>query len=420
MPSLSTHQPSVETKTFRILELHADYVCGDSGHCCSRAWRIGLRKKSLPNMRRNLADVGMTPAEIDLHIVPANDDLDESTGAILGRTETGACRFMAGEEGHSSCSLHAGCGHHALPDVCQAFPRLTIRTPAGVYMTLSYTCPTAARLLLNPDGLRETVPRKVYQNRPVLAGVNLEHKDHAPGWVKDAVPRWEAFDYFWRWCVEWAARPGLTPAQSLYSLGIVVQALERHAPRLTRLEPLIEMLDSVMSNPVEAFGKPCRLIAPSTELGLQFMEMLIGQLVRYRGVGPEWGALWNAPESTFADRRMLIGEYDACIRPHLANYESIERNYVASRLFANPLAYRAARLRAGYFVNVMQLVCLRFSLLAVCLAEGKSLDEAAWLKAASITDDLFLHSDKFQTEFLKRMDTFAQTPLENLKRPALF
>jgi hypothetical protein len=150
------------------------------------------------------------------------------------------------------------------------------------------------------------------------------------------------------------------------------------------------------------------------------MEMLIGQLVRHRGVGPELGNLWSDANARFADRLMLIDEYDARIRPRLADYESIERNYVASRLFANPLTYRATRVRTGYFVNVLKLVCLRFSLLAVCLAEGKQLDEAVWLRAASITDDLFLHSDRFQTEFLKRMDDFAQTPLENLKRPALF
>ncbi len=46
-----------------------------------------------------------------------------------------------------ACAIHEALGHDALPLACRQFPRVTLRDPRGVSLTLSAYCPTAAALL---------------------------------------------------------------------------------------------------------------------------------------------------------------------------------------------------------------------------------------------------------------------------------
>ena len=67
--------------------------------------------------------------------------------SILATTGDGACVFFEPRAGRL-CAVHRTVGPRLLPSACRNFPRIALRDPRGVFVTLSHYCPTAARLLL--------------------------------------------------------------------------------------------------------------------------------------------------------------------------------------------------------------------------------------------------------------------------------
>jgi hypothetical protein len=67
--------------------------------------------------------------------------------SILATTDDGACVFFE-PQGGRLCAVHRTAGPNLLPSACRNFPRIALRDPRGVFVTLSHYCPTAARLLL--------------------------------------------------------------------------------------------------------------------------------------------------------------------------------------------------------------------------------------------------------------------------------
>jgi hypothetical protein len=72
---------------------------------------------------------------------------DGSRLSILATTGDGACVFFEPRAGRL-CAVHRTVGPGLLPSACRNFPRVALRDPRGVSVTLSHYCPTAARLLL--------------------------------------------------------------------------------------------------------------------------------------------------------------------------------------------------------------------------------------------------------------------------------
>lgn len=50
-------------------------------------------------------------------------------------------------DGLGRCGIHRTLGHESLPLACRQFPRVSLRDPRGVAVTLSHYCPTAAGLI---------------------------------------------------------------------------------------------------------------------------------------------------------------------------------------------------------------------------------------------------------------------------------
>src|SRR5205085_2886134 len=69
---------------------------------------------------------------------------DATTDALLPIVN-GHCAFF--ERGARRCRVHTALGHDALPLACRQFPRVVVRDPRGVSVTLSHYCPTAAAML---------------------------------------------------------------------------------------------------------------------------------------------------------------------------------------------------------------------------------------------------------------------------------
>jgi len=298
-----------------------------------------------------------------------------------------------------------------------------VGTPPGVYLTLSYTCPTSAKLLPDEGGLRETAPGKVFKWYPKLQGISFGPGADPPTFARGAHPDWATFDYFWRWASEWLARNEFTPAQGLYLLGQAVAHVEQHGRAVCRLPELVDLLNQVWTLDPAALHAHCEALEPVTELDVVYLNILINVMEQsdevpqvFEGVRE---VLAQGPES--AEHRQILDAYDRLVRPNLPRFERIERNFLASRLYPNPLIYRSKTLRFGYFLSVLSLIELRFVALLISLREGVPCDELAWLRAAAEVDMILQHSTGVQEKFIKLLQNHAaNTNLANLTRPALF
>jgi Fe-S-cluster containining protein len=123
----------------RSLSFHGRYRCAHSGACCTAGWPIALESAAAARVEQALSR-GMVQAR--LHATFA--DRDASGAALLAADDLG-CAFY--DPDARRCHIHRALGHAALPLACRQFPRVSLRDPRGVSVTLSHYCPTAARLL---------------------------------------------------------------------------------------------------------------------------------------------------------------------------------------------------------------------------------------------------------------------------------
>jgi len=123
------------------LSIHAAYACAHSGACCTAGWPIPVEAPLLSAVERKLLPVSGQP----FRAVSAPDG---SRISILATTAAGSCVFFEPERGRL-CAIHRTMGSGLLPGACRNFPRVALRDPRGVFVTLSHYCPTAAGLLLH-------------------------------------------------------------------------------------------------------------------------------------------------------------------------------------------------------------------------------------------------------------------------------
>ncbi len=131
-----------------MLRISADaaaYACRSTGKCC-KGWQVQADRQTaeaLPGLLKGIpryegVEVLGPRTESLLHA----RDLDFSKGQ---------CVFQNPDE---RCDLHARFGPAAKPLICRQYPYLAIQTPLGIEISLTYSCPSAAALLLGEGPLR--------------------------------------------------------------------------------------------------------------------------------------------------------------------------------------------------------------------------------------------------------------------------
>lgn len=125
----------------KCLDIHADYLCGHAGACCTAGWAIPADG---PALARIVAAFG------DSSVVRREAGHTGGARAIL-RTRDGACTLH--DAGTMRCRAHATLGIDGLPSACRHFPRVVLHDPRGTFLTLSHFCPTAAGLLFGAAGV---------------------------------------------------------------------------------------------------------------------------------------------------------------------------------------------------------------------------------------------------------------------------
>jgi hypothetical protein len=124
----------------QCLSIHAGYACAHAGACCTAQWPIPAEHPLVDAVRAGRVPVHGNPFE-------TVSGADGRRLSILATTGDGACVFFEPGAGRL-CAVHRTAGPGLLPSACRNFPRIALRDPRGVFVTLSHYCPTAARLLL--------------------------------------------------------------------------------------------------------------------------------------------------------------------------------------------------------------------------------------------------------------------------------
>jgi Fe-S-cluster containining protein len=125
------------------LTVHASYRCQHAGKCCTAAWPIPIDSERVFELRtRGLLTDAHTRALCDA----------DGMAISLRKTSKGACVFY-GMEHDGLCGIQRDAGARLMPSACRNFPRVALRDPRGIFVTLSHFCPTAAGLLLTADAI---------------------------------------------------------------------------------------------------------------------------------------------------------------------------------------------------------------------------------------------------------------------------
>jgi len=159
-------------------------------------------------------------------------------GTCLAIVES-RCIFYGGQAGR--CAVHRTLGHDALPLACRQFPRVSVRDPRGVSVTLSHYCPTAASLLEDQGTAVIVETAGAFPSAGEYEG--LDACEMPPLLRPDMAMDWESWWEFEQRAVGLiAAEPSTTRA--LRRLGGIIEVIR---PWRTSDEPLIARIISAFS-----------------------------------------------------------------------------------------------------------------------------------------------------------------------------
>lgn len=129
------------------METH--FIPGQNYDCvrCSKGCREQWRIHADPRTEQRIAESELAArriAETGVAEVFTNDP--ENGSRVLTR-HNGACIFLQED---NRCAVHSQLGVTAKPQTCRMFPFLTVNTPDGLYVGISYYCTAAKRNLGRP------------------------------------------------------------------------------------------------------------------------------------------------------------------------------------------------------------------------------------------------------------------------------
>lgn len=281
-----------------VLSFHAAYGCKHRGRCCTSGWPIGVEPAEQRVIERALHSRQLTPAP--------------------GARHQDACVFHDAHEA-GGCRIHRALGHSALPLACRQFPRQSVRHPAGVSVTLSHYCPTAAELLDAPDGLTIVSDAKSFS--PDAEYVGLTAAAELPPLIHPALAMdWESWWSFERLSVG-LMRDAPDP---LARLALAVEEVRAWSVERGPLLPHVEHAFTYARSATLPDGAPPAAAAAAVEA--RCADAL-------SAVPPAWQD--EAARALSAPRGRPLTE-DAW------------RRFIAAHVFANWTAYLGEGLRAWY------------------------------------------------------------------------
>jgi Fe-S-cluster containining protein len=305
-----------ETVTARCLSFHSQYLCAHRGRCCTSQWPIPIEADRLLALRTALATGALrTAAGATADPFVEVEEAPKDAPAILATTPAG-CVFYRGH-GAGRCEVHRAMGHAALPLACRQFPRVVVRDPRGVSVTLSHYCPTAAALVEHV-----TAPVSIVADTaafpPSGEYVGLDASTSLPPLLRPGMLMdWEAWWELERLSVRWITE----------SAGTCRGAVDRLAGILTDIrgwQPIDGPLVDRVARAFDTAGGPPMTLAASPG-GLD-------RLTRLRDVAAGIPADWAAQVPRPLCEPFLAAEA-ACVG------DGTRRRYTAAHAFASWTAH---------------------------------------------------------------------------------
>jgi hypothetical protein len=308
--------------------------------CCSSGWPIAVEAEVERGLQREW------PAEAFVEPPPK--------ARVLALDELGRCRLL---ENGQVCRAQARLGHSALPLACRQFPRLTIREPRGVRLSLSHYCPTAASLLFRRD-----VPLEVDDAPPAFPAdgeyVGLEVNGGWPPLLRPGVLMcFESLDAWERFAVSLCASPGARPGAVLAVLRSAAEDARRWTPDLGPFRGfLAEVTDRFARGEVgeaapdaptwegalDAWREAAACVPSGLALGVRSLEALV-------------------PPSTAV---LAAGEDVASAV--LADHATVVCRYLAAKAFASWQPLLGLGLRSAVSFLALAIAVLRIEMARLC------------------------------------------------------
>ena len=211
------------------LSIHASYRCRHAGACCTSGWPIPVEADRLAVLRAALATGALkSPRGMgDVPLFTSPDDAPADTPVLLG-VQDHVCVFFDAEHGRL-CTVQRALGHDALPLACRQFPRVSLRDPRGVSVTLSHYCPTAASLLGSPRSVTIVRDAPAFPEGAEYSG--LDATTALPPLLRpDVLMDWESW---WLWessIVDLIGNADGSPEEALARLDAAVDDVARWRP----------------------------------------------------------------------------------------------------------------------------------------------------------------------------------------------
>lgn len=226
----------------RVLSIHADYGCRNTGVCCSSGWDVPVEPHVEEGLRRAL-DEGALRASEGAPPFRRVSGLPHGARVVFRSDGQGRCVFL--EAGaRPLCAVHRQLGPGHLASACRDFPRVVLLSPLSTSITLSHYCPTAAALLFrqpcdlavveDPPAFPKTWPYEGLDARESFSP--LLRPEVLMGWA--AYERWEAHS------VAVLGAGDRSPEESLALLAAQAEAARRwrssDGPFDTHLESILD------------------------------------------------------------------------------------------------------------------------------------------------------------------------------------
>ncbi len=294
------------------MSFHGGYRCRHSGACCTSGWPIPVEADRLARLRAAVATgpllyTAAATAPFDPFV--SAPDAPADTPALLAVVEH-QCVFYDADA--RRCSVQRALGHDALPLACRQFPRMSVRDPRGVSVTLSHYCPTAASLLHTDEPVSIVADVPAFPANGEYVGLDATHS-LPPLLRPDVLMDWESWWEWERLSVEFLTRADDSPATALGRIGAAVERTRGWQPDDG---PQIDRVRSAFDEARDADVAP--FSPDELELARRVEEVTSAIPDDLRDAHPRRGAALDFARARKARRDADDGVSDALLRRFLA------------------------------------------------------------------------------------------------------
>jgi hypothetical protein len=260
------------------------------------------------------------PNGVTTELFTSSHGADGSTKWTVARNQRGDCVFFA-REGGRLCAIHRDLGADALPVACRHFPRKVVIDARGTLISLSHFCPTAAATLLTAASLAIVEAHPPLRLSAPIDG--LDATDTLPPLLRPGLLcDMEGYDAW--------ERAGISLlAESDRGFENCLDVLAGATDSIRRWNPGDGTLAQRVRRDVQA--------AAAARVALDWSATRTIERVRLLTIGRVGNDL------------IPLNAFDATWNDHAGKrldwFNSAMKNYLASRLFANWIAYQGRGLR---------------------------------------------------------------------------